>query len=221
MSARDNGHGQPATDGRARRNRAIAVIAPVLIALGTFGIGYVVASRGNDTQASPTPSAPSGESSSPSSSSPEPSEGPSEEASESVSPVPASDALPDGRYYVYATAVSTSSTGPALTFDLAYFLRGEAANEAAGEHGGEVPVPNDYYIVNDNPTLRTMPLSPDGIVRYVPEGTCCHLKAGDLDAWSAAVNGTDQKDYPNMEHWGWWIRVTDGEIVRIAQQWVP
>ncbi len=221
MSARDNGHGRQTTEGRARRNRAIAVIAAALIALGTFGLGYVVASRGTDTQASPTPSTPSSESpASSSSTSPEPSESHSEEASESVSPEPAGDALPDGRYYVYATAVSGSST-PALTFDLAYFLRGEAANEAAAEHGGEVPVPNDYYIVNDNPTLRTMPLSPDAIVRYVPDGTCCYLKAGDLDAWSAAVNGTAQTDYPNMEHWGWWIRVTGGEIVRIAQQWVP
>ena len=42
-----------------------------------------------------------------------------------------------------------------MTFDLAYFLTGDAANQAAAEHGDETPVPNDYYIVNDNPSLRT------------------------------------------------------------------
>jgi hypothetical protein len=47
-----------------------------------------------------------------------------------------------------------------MTFDLAYFLTGDAANQAAAEHGDETPVPNDYYIVNDNPLLRTTPISP-------------------------------------------------------------
>jgi hypothetical protein len=82
-------------------------------------------------------------------------------------------------------------------------------------------VTDGYYIVNDNPLLRTMPIAADAIVKYVPEGTCCSLKSGNLEAWSEAVNGTAQTDYPNMEFAGWWLTVQDGEIVRIAQQWVP
>jgi hypothetical protein len=217
MAARNNGHGRPSAARQVRRNRTIAIVVVLALVLGAFGFGYVLASGGNDIVPTPA-SIPASSSDSPTAS-PEPSESPSEEASESVSPAPSGDLLPDGRYFVYAKAVSEGAVGPELTFDLAYFLTDEAAQEAATAAGDEFV--NGYYIVNDNPKLRTMPLSPDAIVRYVPEGTCCNLKAGDLDAWSAAVNGTAQTDYPNMDPTGWWIRVEGGEIVRIAQQWVP
>ena len=46
-----------------------------------------------------------------------------------------------------------------LSFDRALFLTGDAANKAAAAHGDETPVPNDYYIVNDNKLLRTVVLS--------------------------------------------------------------
>ena len=41
-----------------------------------------------------------------------------------------------------------------LRFDRAVLLTGEAADDASAAHGGESPVPNDYYIQNDNPRLR-------------------------------------------------------------------
>ena len=217
MAARNNGHGRPGAARQVRRNRTIAIVVVLALVLGAFGIGYVLASGGGDVAPS-SASAPASSSDGPTAS-PEPSESPSEEASESVSAAPAGDVLPDERYFVYAKAVSEGAVGPELTFDLAYYLTDEAAQEAAAEHNEEVT--DGYYIVNDNPKLRTMALSPDAIVRYVPEGTCCTLKAGNLDAWSAAVNGTAQTDYPNMEATGWWIGVEGGEIVRITQQWVP
>jgi hypothetical protein len=46
-----------------------------------------------------------------------------------------------------------------LKWDRATFLTGEAANKAAAAHGDETPVPNDYYIVNDNPKLRVLVLA--------------------------------------------------------------
>jgi hypothetical protein len=217
MSARNNGHGRPSTARRVRRNRAVALGVVLALILGAFGVGYVLATGGDEPSPTPVPSATS--SAEPPTPSPEPSESPSEAAAESVSPAPADDVLPDGRSFVYAKDVSEGADGTELTFDLAYFLTDEAAQEAAAAHGDEAV--NGYYIVNDNPKLRTMPIAPDAIVRYVPEGTCCQLKTGDLDAWSAAVNGTAQTDYPNMEYTGWWIGVEGGEIVRIAQQWVP
>ncbi len=217
MSARNNGHGRAGAARQVRRNRTIAIAVVLSLVLGAFGVGYVLATGGNDVSPTPVPSAAS--SSERPTPSPEPSESPSEEASESVSPAPPDDVLPDGRSFVYAKDVSEGTDGTELTFDLAYFLTDEAAQEAAAAHGDEVV--NGYYIVNDNPKLRSMPISPDAIVRYVPEGTCCQLKSGNLDAWSAAVNGTAQTDYPNMTYTGWWIGVEGGEIVRIAQQWVP
>jgi hypothetical protein len=41
-----------------------------------------------------------------------------------------------------------------LRFDRAVLLTGAAADTASAAHGGESPVPNDYYIQNDNPRLR-------------------------------------------------------------------
>jgi hypothetical protein len=45
-----------------------------------------------------------------------------------------------------------------LRFDRAILLTGPAANAASAAHGGESPVPNDYYIQNDNPRLRDVPV---------------------------------------------------------------
>ena len=49
----------------------------------------------------------------------------------------------------------TAKTGTLyLRFDRAVLLTGNAADAASAAHGGESPVPNDYYIQNDNPRLR-------------------------------------------------------------------
>jgi pyruvate/2-oxoglutarate dehydrogenase complex dihydrolipoamide acyltransferase (E2) component len=49
----------------------------------------------------------------------------------------------------------TAMTGTIyLRFDRAVLLTGKAADDASAAHGGESPVPNDYFIQNDNPRLR-------------------------------------------------------------------
>jgi hypothetical protein len=46
-----------------------------------------------------------------------------------------------------------------LRFDRAVLLTGKAADAASAAHGGESPVPNDYYIQNDNPRLRDLAIA--------------------------------------------------------------
>jgi hypothetical protein len=46
-----------------------------------------------------------------------------------------------------------------LRFDRAVLLTGDAADAASAAHGGESPVPNDYYIQNDNPRLRDLAIA--------------------------------------------------------------
>lgn len=46
-----------------------------------------------------------------------------------------------------------------LRFDRAVLLTGDAADAASVAHGGESPVPNDYYIQNDNPRLRDLAIA--------------------------------------------------------------
>ena len=197
------------------------ITAVVLLLAGSFGAGYVLARSRGTPEASGTPSqtGPPGSSvtASPRSSA-------TRTASPSAEP---GTQLPDGRYFVYAKKVAGDGTAGGsgrlkLTFDLAYLLGGPAANEAAAAHGVETPVPNDYFIVNDNPLLRTYPISPDVSVKYIPTDTADQVKLhpGTIDAWANAVNGTAMTDYRNGDA-GWWIVIQGGEITSIKQQYFP
>jgi hypothetical protein len=127
--------------------------------------------------------------------------------------------IEDGRHFVFVKSAMPGDPNT-LRFDLAYFLTGDEANQAAQENGDEVPVPNDYYIVNDNPKLRTVPVADDAELLAYDWSTCCdeytHLTfdefAGYLDDPSANFHG---KLSP------YWIRVKGGEIVKIEEQFLP
>jgi hypothetical protein len=197
-----------------RRRRAddgtrVVLFAIALLVVGflAFGGGYLLGSSGEDESAAlqgPTPSVVATTSLSPSPISPSPSPEPDE-------------VLTDGTYFIDVTRVLD---GPPLTleFDLAYYLTGSDAEQAAADHG--VALDTDYYIVNDNPTLRQLPVSPIVQVRYVPEGACCELQPGLFDPWAAAVNAELQTDYAGTDAF-WWIRVRDGEVVLIEEQFLP
>ena len=79
---------------------------------------------------------------------------------------------------------------------------------------------NDYYIVNDNPRLRTLPLADVVVVRYIPVDQCCDLQDGNVDAWLESVLETNPTDYPGKDA-AWWFRVEGGLITRIEQQFLP
>jgi hypothetical protein len=75
--------------------------------------------------------------------------------------------LEDGRHFGYLESIDLETPVSTVVFDLAYLLTGEEANQAAAENGYPTPVDNDYYIVNDNPRLRTLLVSPDIRIRLV------------------------------------------------------
>jgi hypothetical protein len=204
-----NGHGahEPARRGRSRL--AMIVVGTIVLLAVAFGGGYLLAG-GDDDEASPSPP--------PASASPtiEPT------ASDQVTPTPSVSASPspepvlvDGRHFVFARSATDSPAS--LRFDLAEFLTDEAAQDAAEEHGDEAT--NGYYIVNDNPRLRTLPVTDDVRVRYIPVSACCDLVAGTWDQYVEAVNGTAQSDLDASAPW--WITVRDEQIVRIEQQYLP
>jgi hypothetical protein len=201
------------------RRRTTAIVVVIALGLVTFGSGYLLARGGNDdTQASDTPTA----AASPTHSrSPKP----TPLASSTTTPAPTvdPDTLPEGLSFVYAKAVDDAATPVTFTFDLAEFLTDQAAADAAAAHGDESPPPNGYYIVNDNPRLRTMPMSTTVQIRYFPSSgsACCKLQPGTVDGLAAAVNGTAMTDYPDMSYALWRVVVQDGVIVRINQQYLP
>ncbi|HZD17146.1 MAG TPA: hypothetical protein VE669_03290 [Actinomycetota bacterium] len=195
--------------------------APLILAM-TLGLAAGACGDG-DGSAGPTltPTAPSATG--------EPSPTPTGELTSPASP-PISPTLEppppleDGRHFGFIKRVDVRNR--VIVFDLAEFLTGDEANEAAAEHGDETPVPNDYYIVNDNPRLRTLPLSPDLRLRLIDWNHCCDLSLdGDLEVFARAIaEGEPVADGSALYYGAWspyWLEVEDGAVVMIEEQYLP
>jgi hypothetical protein len=125
-----------------------------------------------------------------------------------------SDVLADGRHPVYLKTVDPN--GRMITFDLIQFYVGEdAAREATKDHKEFF---NDYYIRNVSPRLRALPVRADAIVI--------------VNTLAADVTGSAIKDsqvslaklatwFPRTGGPPFWITVEHGEVVRLAEQFIP
>jgi hypothetical protein len=118
--------------------------------------------------------------------------------------------LADGRHPVCLKAVDpTSGT---ITFDLVQWYFGEdAAREAAKDHQ-ESPPPNDYYIRNVNPKLRTLPTAGDAGITVNNL-----LNTQQPTPVSLAKLATLTHDRSPV----FWITVRHDQVLRISEQWVP
>ena len=149
--------------------------------------------------------------------------GPTSQASESPLPAPSPE-LEDGHHFGFIRSIDPE--GATLVLDLAYFLTGEEANQASEEHGGENPVPNDYYIVNDNPKLRTLALSPDLEIDLLDWDHCCdQFFRADLDDFATAMAANDITTIDGRLYYGsvspYWLDVEGGVVTRIQEQYLP
>jgi hypothetical protein len=150
-----------------------------------------------------------------------PSPTPSEEPTESP---PAQPNLEDGRHFGYVRSVDAA--GSTLVLDLAEFYSGDEANEIAAERGDEVPVPNDYYIVNDNPRLRTLVLSPDVELVLLDWNRCCDETFGPtVEQFAAAVADGEPVEIDGHLTYGaqsqYWLTVAGGVVTAIEEQYLP
>ena len=140
---------------------------------------------------------------------------------------PSAAELPDGRSFGYIKSVDEGAR--TISFDLAQFLEGDAADKAYREDNGlsgNEEVENDYYIRNENTRLRTLHLASDASIQVVGdppdtvEGTWADFAAAfDSDEiapfnedGSASYRGTNGK---------YWVTVEDGEVALIEEQYVP
>jgi hypothetical protein len=118
--------------------------------------------------------------------------------------------LADGRHPVLVKKVN--SGGRTVTFDLIQFFQGEqAAIEAAKDHQ-ESPPPNDLYIRNVNPRLRTLPVRADAPI------TVNGLLATQTDTpvTLAKLANLTSRYSPVFR-----ITVQDDQVVKIAEVWLP
>jgi hypothetical protein len=212
-----NGHRPAETRDRKKALIVGAVIAAVLV----FGLGYLLGTGGDEQAAvSPTATTPAPTSET---SSPTPTEKPSPTPSAIATDEPSGDTLPDGRYFVQLTDIQGGEEGPLLLqYDLAYFLTGEEANQAADDRGLETPVPNDYFIVNDNPKLRLTPLEGVYSVKYIPEGSGLSSPVKAHEAQFLGWMGESvQTDFPPKDTSWWWVTIENGSVTKIEQQYLP
>lgn len=127
------------------------------------------------------------------------------------------------KQFTYIKKVTWSAAkGYELTADYAQLLTGKAAADAATAHGDESPPPNDYYILNDNPKLRTFPLAKTASVivlgwggtdatarKTIPVGQF-------MDVMPGGVNPQDQ-----WVRAPYYITITGGTITKVEQYYIP
>jgi hypothetical protein len=119
--------------------------------------------------------------------------------------------LDDGRHPVILKSVDVPKRR--ITFDLIVFLTGaEAKTEFQKRHPGEEGPMNDYFIVNDNPRLRTLPFATGATIKVVG-----------ADTVGGAAN--EEIDVPGLNKYAgfglFWITVASGKITLMEEQFVP
>lgn len=112
---------------------------------------------------------------------------------------------------------------PTLTFDYVQFLTGAAATKAAAAHGDTAE--NDYYVANDNPKLRTFPVSAAIVIKLHPgDGPQFSriFSFSEFKALMTAGSGTyGGRHYDWSAETTYYINVKNGKVLRIENQWVP
>jgi glucose/arabinose dehydrogenase len=124
--------------------------------------------------------------------------------------------LADGRHPVRITTVDPDRR--TVTFDLIQFYWGDDATREAAKDHQESPPPNDYYIRNVNPRLRTLPVTRDATIT--------------TNTLTAGYTGSATKDIqvplwrltillPSSYSPPFWITVHHGQVVKLAEQYIP
>ena len=116
--------------------------------------------------------------------------------------------LADGRHFGFWASFEIGDVSAVGQFDLARFLTGADAEAAAAERGDEVD--DDYYVVNDNPRLRTLVAEGDTEVLVLTGG------GADLSPTNVADFAVDR--HPQS---GFWVTIEEGIVTAIEEQYVP
>lgn len=210
--------GGPAPPAHRRRPWMAAAAGAAAIALAAvLAVVFVDGVGGTDTTATteepitqpPTTAAPA-------------TEAPATTAEPATSPPAGEPVLADGRHPVYLTGLDVA-TGT-VEFDLIQFLGGAEAEEAYHRDNPDAPPggpPNDYYIVNDNPRLRVLPVAEGAAVTvldwnagFVPRS----ITFADLPAALADdLYPDDGRLWPTP----FWLTVEDETVTAMEEQFIP
>jgi hypothetical protein len=181
--------------------RPVRLIAAVVFAAAVAAIGFFIARSTADhpapAPAAPVAAAPAGSAAKAS-------------ATQGDTTIRHPVVLADGRHPVCLTAIDPDNG--TITFDLVQWYFGEdAAREAAKDHQESSP-PNDYYIRNLNPKLRTLPTRADAVIT-VNNLLNSHQS---IPVTLPRLTTLTQDRSPVF-----WITVRHGQVLKISEQWVP
>ena len=128
---------------------------------------------------------------------------------------PPGDVLPDGVWFGFAKAVSAGT----ITFDLACFFTGAAADTAANEdYGGTDGAEEGFHIRNKNPKVFSVPIAPTAEVYYVDQaGPTWFPEPIPLGAWPSA---TSWLPCPS-DSCAVWLYINGGAATGIVEQYLP
>ncbi len=126
------------------------------------------------------------------------------------------------RVFAFIEKVSAGAK-PSIVADYAQFLTGDAAAAAATADGEESPPPNDFYIANANPKLRSLPVKPGLRVKLVsrPDGTM------DVEGYRIAFStwagyyASPTESNSIILRAPYWLTLRDGIVTGIEEQYIP
>jgi hypothetical protein len=120
--------------------------------------------------------------------------------------------LVDGRHPVIIKTVDPA--GGSITFDVIQLYFGdEARREELKDHDTPYPAPNDVYSRNVNPRLRTLPVLAGATITVLDDDYAPLHEPVSLVKLAAVM--------PRQGSMPFWITVRDGQVVKIAEQFVP
>jgi len=191
---------------RRRRTTTSIILAAVVLAIVVGAVGTAVRFSGHPAPRPPgaTMTTPPASPVPPTTSDPSP--------PTTTSPRPTIvGVLADGRHFAELIAVDP---GGRVTFDVMQWLSGEAAKRAWQEENPQDPdgPPNDYFIINDNPAVRTMTVSDDVRVELVDMNNVPRGVAVPFAELSVAMA---------QNHTLFWLTITNGKIAAIEEQYTP
>lgn len=136
------------------------------------------------------------------------------------------------RHLAYLTDIDLANGS--IVADYIQWFTGDAAVAAAredGEIGADEDLPNDFYIRNENPRLRTLRVADDPVIVlkacYPNEGHCVVSDSVDTPTFDALV--ADPESGVEITGWHWvglnelpyWLTIQDGTVVQIVEQYIP
>ena len=182
----------------------------VWLAVGVLAVAACGTSSGGPATSSPSPSGASPSTVSSAPQSPSTSTAPTSSASSTGA------ALADGRYAARITAADAGHR--LLTVDVVQFFTGKAAaSAAAADHAPEVPPPNDYWIRNSSPALRTLYVSTTAPITVNVLGAAITGSA----TQNLQVSLSKLAGFPGLGDGLFWLTSEHQVITSIAEQYLP